>query len=1814
MNDLMMLWRKRILAILGIVKAGEREHREIANMAAQVGADYHGRFIVELLQNASDQACEAGLTESAVTVVRTAELVAVANEGAPFTEDGLRSITSLGLSTKNPQDAIGNKGIGFKSVFQVSERPEVYSADTHSASFLDSPGLMFKMSLTPFEDGQYAAIARTMIEEELRADTQPYDSAAVESMFAEVAAAAPFKFPLPLSLQNAEDRLSELSERPPGQTLVVLPLRHTGDAAKTVDAAIDELFQNAGAAILFLPCVSSIRVVDRVRGFDRTIGRRSVSEPRVVDGYGTLTTVVTDVRENGAVDERRWRTIGRKMGTADVVSAEQAADEAQHINEEARKLPGSNWDTVHSSPVRVAIPVPSASAEKVMLLGANGRVCIGLPTKDPTGTPAWINAHFYGTISRTGIDLVENSYNVMLFKEAVRLHEALIGGLKTDADISVRRAATLAFEKDKGLLADVLYAPKGQAHGDIILASDGVSYQWPAKTILPAVADLDALLLMLPQPADAKNFGFNLPEIGLAHSARPLIEALMGRPSDQAAVSALFLARQSGQASLLEHSAKTNRQAGPVFWEPFLAWVTKRFVADRLSDQEFLPIGRDALARPSDRVFLPPAGQQARVSATEADGEISELPADMAKSLRFLDETAVPVRKADSRDLTELAAKLAPDTSRGLVRRPRLDDLINDAVGPLMQQLGSDAASRQSGVGLLRQAIQWLWKLPETGRERLSRDALRVPVLMADKSWAWAPPSSVYFGPGWMEDLVDGLLREAYGHDPSKLLVPWEAFAEALNIPRDDRDDWLGALEIIGVSRSPKVMLPRPGYRPAPLASRYSTGLSIDSAECPISQAGPFWRAYLESTRHRSARTSSGQPFDYRPIAWVDGLELEASRSAVVRMMLLTPQSYEQYTTASLERADRRNVDATVVPALWVHAIATNGWPVIPTQRGNVAVPDAWLLDGQQRGLSRRRLAHLNQVEPPFDAAERLLQGIGVTTLQTAPVERLLHAIHQLGTAIAGFDVETRRTALALAEDLFSHLQVAYAGSSPALPDLKVLCLPLQRNGEVVDVPGAQIVTAYFNDDPVRARFVAGFKNALIWPLQIRHPYKDLVSVLRSQLGESSVIFTSTAQVDSRFTEDTGMKRIPLLDWLVSTFPQHSVASDLACLIAYTGRQDSDPNGEDFKRTWRAFQNACFVFGSFPTDSPTPYFYDRQTHLLQIEAHISNAEKVEATWMLVGLSYRDTWAAYVRELDKNTPGKFLADRQISSAQRENVENAIGLSSTERFKHIYAAVLMLWFLRFGKQPLDLFEQEWNVNARSVKGICDWLGRQDLADAFAASLGSAEEAATLAILQAAKLESRQWQEARIALGLAPWQFTHKVKAWRDAGYEIVAILKTCVARSVSASPTDLEPILRDNRFCEAPDDVACRSEGGDDVLAVLLSLVDTVLRDAPAITGIDLLQRRLTAIAEKAGGGLDKIDLDDAPLRDVRVYRDEDEGKRSRDAEARFQGLMTVSVALGKVLGEDITADAVRADARVSLLLTGWWANCFSVMPAIQRVLQSAVPKTAQRMSDERVFRDPAPANELLSRFSELAAAGPSPIPPAPKRIVTVLGQAQAEDDVEKELLRGTAGAIGQKLKALAEKQALETDMGKLARSTVSAPDTSGRKHGAGGGGGGPANRKDKELAGLLGEAFVYEQFRLFLPGFDERSWRSCNRNLYGLEGAGDDSLGFDFSYRDVEGRLTAQPDHPMCYLDAKASSGDGTEPFQMSVNEWNKARECHESSDSIYVIVRISHVREGPSVVDIICDPFGLYRKGQVALSAQDMWIHVGKPVQPSKDA
>jgi hypothetical protein len=248
--------------------------------------------------------------------------------------------------------------------------------------------------------------------------------------------------------------------------------------------------------------------------------------------------------------------------------------------------------------------------------------------------------------------------------------------------------------------------------------------------------------------------------------------------------------------------------------------------------------------------------------------------------------------------------------------------------------------------------------------------------------------------------------------------------------------------------------------------------------------------------------------------------------------------------------------------------------------------------------------------------------------------------------------------------------------------------------------------------------------------------------------------------------------------------------------------------------------------------------------------------------------------------------------------------------------------------------------------------------------------------------------------------------------------------------------------------------------------------------------------------------------------------------------------------------------------------------------------------------------------MALRFPELQSVGEPLGLAAPERIVTVFGASLGEEALRSDLLRGTGGKIGEKLGQFATGQVSLAALAMGERNAV-APSERGeggrRTRRARDGNNGKPPRDDTELTGLIGEAFVYEWLRGQLPGFDERAWVSKNRSRYGLADVGEDDLGYDFCYRDVEGRLQGRMDRPTYYIEVKASAGDGESAFPMSANEWEQARECHGIQDQVYVVIRIADVRSGPRVSDVIYDPFGLYRKGQIALTASDMWVRVGKP-------
>lgn len=90
--------------------------------------DYEEREILELLQNAADQAREAGVRGQVVIELMPEGLV-IANKGASFSVGGVHSLENAYLSPKRHKrrQFIGNKGLGFRSVLNWTHSPIILS-------------------------------------------------------------------------------------------------------------------------------------------------------------------------------------------------------------------------------------------------------------------------------------------------------------------------------------------------------------------------------------------------------------------------------------------------------------------------------------------------------------------------------------------------------------------------------------------------------------------------------------------------------------------------------------------------------------------------------------------------------------------------------------------------------------------------------------------------------------------------------------------------------------------------------------------------------------------------------------------------------------------------------------------------------------------------------------------------------------------------------------------------------------------------------------------------------------------------------------------------------------------------------------------------------------------------------------------------------------------------------------------------------------------------------------------------------------------------------------------------------------------------------------------------------------------------------------------------------------------------------------------------------------------------------------------------------------------------------------------------------
>lgn len=92
-----------------------------------VRQQYSGRYAFELLQNANDAIASSPASSGAARFVLTEQALLVADQGSGFGVDEVRAICGLGRSSKDPRKSIGYKGLGFKSVGEITDRPQIIS-------------------------------------------------------------------------------------------------------------------------------------------------------------------------------------------------------------------------------------------------------------------------------------------------------------------------------------------------------------------------------------------------------------------------------------------------------------------------------------------------------------------------------------------------------------------------------------------------------------------------------------------------------------------------------------------------------------------------------------------------------------------------------------------------------------------------------------------------------------------------------------------------------------------------------------------------------------------------------------------------------------------------------------------------------------------------------------------------------------------------------------------------------------------------------------------------------------------------------------------------------------------------------------------------------------------------------------------------------------------------------------------------------------------------------------------------------------------------------------------------------------------------------------------------------------------------------------------------------------------------------------------------------------------------------------------------------------------------------------------------------
>ena len=901
--------QRQVQTFFDELKNGTQNYRTIASLGLQIAQAYRGRCILELLQNAHDALANARPDDPRQIsfVLRTfpKPVLLIGNSGHPFQPKDFKGLCQLGQSPKDPNESIGNKGLGFRSVLEVSTAPEIWSTAPAGCD------MSFVFRFDPSVSDRIAAAAQEMEEMGLetrspfdperplldwsQAQLDQYCQRLLDAHLSGASEAREFLSPYLIPLVIDGD-LPEVDRLLTNKHVTVVRLPLDGGRAGACDEAIqsvkDQLQSIDARSMVFLPHLKTLIIdIDNER---RTLARKIKSDVEFSDCPQTRQQRLFIGHSGTATNDHTTHQFQVWMRT---IGGDNDPEQADRIRDIVEHLP-NRWPEVRRVTVGVAVEKASTSNK--------GLFVIFLPTEMATGTGAHVNAPFYGSLNRRQINL-QHPYNKFLIETVLDLTLDAVTdltsrqpeGWRAQAVIDLLASTATVGEQDWCFM-DKLHQralERGNALRDQALILCHGGWCVPRKIrAMPKVPD-DATIGIDHWRKCAAFAIVSTALDGRQSAAKTLIEKLDGSLSPT----------NSEWVQMIERMATSvqNREID-VTWDAFLdnlmAVLPEKLrseprnrTQDPLADARFLPDQDRRLISASDpaKLFFQPVR-----GIDDAADLVGDVPDSLKQRVAFL-HPSVQTQHGSKPRKTRVHKFLDGRFARGFRRAEILQDVVLNALPSLPIPHGG------SDVRLCSELLKWTLELVgQDPSDELLPLLRRLPVPCHG---GWHAMGDAVFGPGWPGRLGEDLwsLAQELPEDAATRL------RKTALLPPDDPRWGIAATNLdrlfsrVGVVNGLRLY---PGPKIPFRMSEYNYSLPTDA---PAGTPQEAWEAWRKAVR-KEARPAYDSWFDYSlseiqllpEIHYLKALS-QPGRSALSRLILASfenwPYDWDSVTIRKLK-------------------------------------------------------------------------------------------------------------------------------------------------------------------------------------------------------------------------------------------------------------------------------------------------------------------------------------------------------------------------------------------------------------------------------------------------------------------------------------------------------------------------------------------------------------------------------------------------------------------------------------------------------------------------------------------------------------------------------------------------------------------------------------------------------------------------------------------------------------------------------------------------------------------------------------------------